>query len=117
MMASVGLDDERSKLYFDLVAASLGEAARKALQSMDPAQYEYQSEFALRYLKQGRAEGEASGEAKGRAEIVLRLLTLRFGPLTEQAQERIRTSSIEQLDAFAERLLTASSLEEVLTTK
>jgi len=30
-------DPERSTLYFDLVAASLGAAARKALQDMDPA--------------------------------------------------------------------------------
>jgi hypothetical protein len=70
--ATVGLDAERSTLYFDLVLASLGEAARKTLQAMDPAKYEYQSEFAKRYLSQGRAEGEAKGraegEAKGRAE-------------------------------------------------
>jgi hypothetical protein len=48
---------------------------------------------------------------------VLRQLALRFGPLTEQGQERIRNSSIEQLDALAERLLTASSLDEVLRAK
>jgi hypothetical protein len=117
MTASVGLDEERSKLYFDLVAASLGEAARRALQSMDPAQYEYQSEFALRYLNQGRAEGRTEGEARGRAEVVLKLLALRFGPLAEPVRESIRAASIEQLDTFAERLLTASSLEEVLSAK
>ena len=84
---------------------------------MDPAKYEYQSEFARRYVAQGRAEGEATGKAEGRAEIVLRQLALRFGPLAEQVQERIRTSSIEQLDTFAERLLTGSNLEEVLSVK
>jgi hypothetical protein len=124
MAASAGLDAERSTLYFDLVAAALGEAARKALQSMDPAKYEYQSEFARRYVAQGRAEGEAEGEArgeargeiKGRAELLLKQLTVRFGPLSAAVQERVRAASIVELDAFAERVLTAKSLDEVLGT-
>jgi hypothetical protein len=44
-MASLGLDADRSRLYFDLVLASLSEAARRELQTMDPAKYEYQSEL------------------------------------------------------------------------
>ena len=120
MAASEGLDAERSTLYFDLVAAALGEAARKALQSMDPAKYEYQSEFARRYVAQGRAEGEARGEArgevKGRAELLLKQLTLRFGPLSAAVLERVRAASIVEIDAFAERVLTAKSLDEVLGT-
>ena len=110
MAATVGLDADRSTLYVDLVLASLSEAARKALQAMDPAKYEYQSEFARRYVSQGRAEGEA----RGRAELVLKLLTLRFGRLPAEAEARVRAASIEQLDAFAERVLSAKSLDEVL---
>jgi hypothetical protein len=68
MAASVRLDAERATLYFDLVAASLSEAARKALQSMDPAKYEYQSEFARRYIPEGKAMGEVKGRAEGMAE-------------------------------------------------
>jgi hypothetical protein len=118
MVASVGLDVERSTLYFDLVEASLSEAARKALRSMDPAKYEYQSEFARHYFAQGRAEGraegEAEGEAKGRAEVVAKLLSLRFGTLPDSAQQRLRNASIAELDRIAERLLTAASLDEAL---
>jgi hypothetical protein len=106
MAASAGLDAERSTVYFDLVAASLSEAARKALQSVDPAKYEYQSEFARRYIAKGRAEG--------RAELVLKLLALRFGPLREEVVARVRAASVEELDTFAERVLTATSLDEVL---
>jgi flagellar biosynthesis/type III secretory pathway protein FliH len=122
MVASVGLDVERSTLYFDLVEASLSEAARKALRSMDPAKYEYQSEFARHYFAQGRAEGEAEGEAKGRAEgkaegkaeVVAKQLSLRFGTLPDSAQQRLRNASIAELDRIAERLLTAASLGEAL---
>ena len=118
MTASVGLDAERSTLYFDLVAASLSEAARKALQSMDPAKYEYQSEFARRYVAQGKAEGRAEGKAEGRAEgkadLLLKQLAVRFGPLAAEVVARVRAASVAELDIFAERVLTAASLDAVL---
>ena len=81
--------------------------------------YEYQSEFARRYVAQGEAEGLAKGRAEGRAEgrvnILLKLLALRFGPLTESAQSRLRGAPDAQLDVVAERVLTAQTLEEALT--
>ncbi len=52
-------------MYFDLVLASLSKAARQELQAMDPAKYEYQSEFARRYVAQGRAEGKVEGKVEG----------------------------------------------------
>lgn len=112
--ATIRLDAERSTLYFDLIAASLSEAAREALQDMDPAKYEYQSEFAKRYLAQGEARGRIEGEARGRAALLIKQLSMRFGPLPEAVGERLNSASIEELDAFAERILSASSLEEIL---
>ncbi len=114
MTASIGLDDERSKLYLDLVHASLSAAAREALQTMDPTKYEYQSEFARRYVAEGRAEGRAEGEARGRADMVLKILTARFGPLGVESEARIRAASIEHLEHIVERALTAASLDEAL---
>jgi hypothetical protein len=106
-LASLGLDEDRSRLYFDLVLASLSEAARRELQTMDPAKYEYQSDFAKRYVAQGRAEG--------RAALIVKLLTARFGQLDEQARARIEQASIEELDAIGERLLAARTLKDALT--
>ena len=77
---------------------------------MDPAKYEYQSEFAKRYVAQGKLEGKL----EGRADLIIHLLTLRFGPLSEDVLARISAASIEELDAIGERLLTAPSLQEVL---
>jgi hypothetical protein len=113
-LASLGLDEDRSRLYFDLVLASLSEAARKELKTMDPAKYEYQSDFAKHYVAQGRLEGKAEGQLQGRAELVTRQLRLRFGSLPPQALATITTASIEELDAIGERLLTARTLEEAL---
>ena len=72
--------------------------------------FEYQSDFARRYYGQGKAEGKA----EGRVEIVLRLLALRFGPLSEAVQARVHRAEEAQLDAVVERVLTAHTLEEAL---
>lgn len=113
MMASAGLDAERATLYVDLVLHSLSEAARKSLQSMDPAKYEYQSEFAKKYHSQGRLEGEAKGRAEARVEIVLKLLTLKFGKLSAADTKRVHDASIAQLDRWAGRVLTAKTLAQI----
>ena len=97
---------------------------------MDPTKYEYQSDFARRYVAQGRAEGLATGEAKGLAEgraegeahgrvegeanLVLKLLKARFGPVSGEVQARVRAASIDDLEHIAERILTAKSLDESL---
>jgi hypothetical protein len=73
---------------------------------MDPAKYEYQSDFAKHYVAQGKLHG--------RAELITRQLTLRFGSLPPQALATISAASIEDLDSIGERLLTARSLEEAL---
>ena len=86
---------------------------------MNSLGYEYQSDFARRYYGQGKAEGQmegwAKGKAEGRIEIILKLLALRFGPLTEAAQARVRGAPDAQLDAVAERMLTAKTLEEAVS--
>jgi hypothetical protein len=59
-------------------------------------------------------EGRIEGEAKGRVELILKQLALRFGPQGESAQSHVRNSSDAQLDAIAERVLTAQTLEVAL---
>jgi len=107
--ATLSPDAERSVLYYDLVFASLGEAARKALQAMEPAKYEFQSEFARRYL----AQGEAKGREEGRAEMLLRQIEIRFGRPGVDVEARVRSATTDELDRFAARILTARSLAEV----
>jgi hypothetical protein len=109
-LASLRLDADRATLYFDLITHSLSEAARKALQTMDPAKYEYQSDFARHYFSQGIS----SGERAGRAAIVARLLAVRFGDLPDAVKNKIATASVAELDAIGERLLAAKTLPEAL---
>ncbi len=101
---------------------------------MAPGKYHYTSDFARTYFGQGEAAGKAAGRAEGkaegraegraegkeegrlegRAETVLKLLTLRFGAVSDLTQSRIRRASIADLDALAERLLCAGTLAEAL---
>ena len=110
LTAARDLDDDRFTIYLDLIGKSHPEVARRAMQAMDPRKYEYQSEFARRYVAQGRAEGEI----KGRAALVIRLLVSRFGSLPQQVEARIADASVEQLDQIGDRLLTAQTLDEAL---
>jgi hypothetical protein len=116
IVASAGIDAERSRLYLDLILMTLLESAPEAIEAtMNSLGFEYQSDFARRYVAQGRAEGKAEGKAEGRVEMILKLLVLRFGPLTEAMQDHVRRAQDAQIDAVAERMLTAQTLVEVLS--
>jgi len=109
--ASRALDDERSRLYVDLVFAALPEAARAALEAwMASGTYEYQSDFAKRYV----AQGEAKGEAKGRAEALLAVLGARGIEVSEERRIRILAcTQLPMLDGWLVRAATARSAAEV----
>jgi hypothetical protein len=116
ILASADIDAERSRLYLDLIQISLAQNAPEAFEAtMNSLGYEYQGDFARRYYGQGKAECKAEGKAEGRIELILKLLTLRFGPLTEATQARVRGAQDAQLDAVAERMLTAKTLEETVS--
>jgi hypothetical protein len=48
-IAMAHLDDERARLYLDLILARLDKKTRRALEAMRMQKYEYQSEFAKKY--------------------------------------------------------------------
>lgn len=64
-------------------------------------------------LKQGIEQGLEAGRAS-EVRILTRQLSHRFGPLSAEARARLEGASIEQLEAWADRVLDAETLEEVL---
>jgi hypothetical protein len=62
------------------------------------------------YRKKVREEGVAEGQAN----LLIKQLELRFGPLAEAMCTRVRSASAELLDTWAERVLTAPTLDDVL---
>ena len=95
------LPDDRAVLYSDLVLACASRAVREALMSI-PAGYEFQSEFAKKHQQLGQRV------------TVLKLLRLRFQDLPEDVLARVEAATTDQLDLWAERILTAETLDEVL---
>ena len=70
-------------------------------------------EIAMTLKDQWEAEGRAKGRAEERANVLLKLLQLKFGPLDGDTQNRVREASPEELDKWIERVLTAETLERL----
>ena len=105
------LDAERAVIYFDLIRAALSEAARKAIDAMISQKYEFQSDFALRYI----AEGKAEGKAEGRASSVISVLEARGIVLTLEARARILAcTDLDVLDDWVRRAVSVEHAEELI---
>ncbi|KYG02813.1 hypothetical protein BE21_54290 [Sorangium cellulosum] len=107
------LDEERARFYGDVVLNSLNEAARRALEAMMKG-YEYQSDFAKKYVAQGRDQGLQEGRREGERAMLLRLLRARFGELPDATVARVEAAETAVLEQWAERVLSAKTLAEVL---
>lgn len=79
----------------------------------------------LKGLEEGRREGRMEGREEGREEgiqlgeerrlrqMLAKLLSGRFGPLDAATEARLQNASLETLDHWSDRILTASTLDEV----
>ena len=70
-----------------------------------------------RGIEQGIEKGIERGRSEGQAGILLRLLELRFGDVPDAVRERVRGASAAELEAWAEAVLVAVSLDEVLAAR
>ena len=68
-------------------------------------------------LEQGLVKGLEKGRIEGEGAILRRLLTRRFGALSQDVLERLADADAEQLETWAERVLVAGSLDEIFTDK
>jgi hypothetical protein len=106
-----GLDAERAALYIDLVLAFVDEAARGVLEAlMASGTYQYQSDFAKRYV----AQGVERGRAEGLRDAIAHVLTARALPLSELGRARMSScTDVATLTAWLDRAMTAASEAEV----
>ncbi|MBF6455149.1 transposase [Nocardia cyriacigeorgica] len=56
---------------------------------------------------------EARGEARGRAEILILVMTEKFGPLPTAITDRVRTADLADLRRWTSRVLKAETVDEV----
>ena len=64
-------------------------------------------------LQKGLRKGRQEGRQEGRREVLQRLLARRFGPLPADAAARLAAAAVDELDRWLDRLLGATTLDEV----
>lgn len=112
---------DRRAFYYDYVLGGLNEAARKNLEDlMAVGTYEWQSDFARKYVGIGREEGREEGREAGREEeavhTILSFLTERGITITDTAKHRIETcDDIDTLRTWVLRSATAQKAEDLFT--
>jgi len=108
------LDDDRTRFYYDLVYNSLNEAARRALEAIMKG-YEYQTDFAKKYVAQGRDEGRVEGRAEEAARNLLIVLQARGIAVPDAIRERILAEKDpERLERWLEKAVVAASVTAVI---
>jgi len=120
------LDDDRARFYYDLVYNSLHEAARRELEAIMKG-YEYQTDFAKKYVAEGRAEGLTQGLTQGLTEgltqgrareaasNLLSVLRVRRIAVPDAVREHILAQKDpERLERWLEKAVVATSVTEVI---
>ena len=112
------IDEERLKLSTDLIHAALGTKARRLLEALMREGYEYQSEFARKYVAEGKAAGIAEGTAEGRIagklEGLLTILAARKLPLSAAQRETVTACRDPgQFDRWIARAATADASDGI----
>lgn len=99
------LDHPYRDRYWDVLLNSVDHSFRRTLQ-MRLDNYVPRSDW-------GRAH-YAKGKTEGKAELLVKQMTLKFGSPTPTVVERIEAATIEQLDRWALRILTAGTVDQML---
>jgi hypothetical protein len=103
------LDHDRACKYADVVLKLLpGETAKHLWEDlMATGTYEYQSDFARRYVAEGKAEGKA--------EDVIRVLTARGFTVSDALRDNVNSiTDIAVLDTLIERAVTCETPDSLL---
>ena len=136
-------DPERQLKYLDFIDiyAGLTENEQAAYRERYPEEEAQMKSFSERFWEKGRQEGRQEGLeqgiekglekglekgrqegleqgiekglARGESLVLRRLLTLRFGEIPEAVQQRIDAADAETLLLWSERVLTASTLDDI----
>jgi predicted transposase/invertase (TIGR01784 family) len=107
--------------YLSLVAEDLTPRTLLAtLATADPKTRDtVMTTLAEQWKAEGRLEGKAEGRLEGKVEgarlVLLAQLELKFGTLPESVRERVGNATEAELSTWAARVLSAKSLEQLLT--
>ncbi len=112
---------EKRLKYVDFIDiyADLDDNERQLYTQLYPQEVTTMAGFAQRFTEigreEGRQEGRQEGLQRGEARILTAQLRLRFGDLPAAVHQRIDTADADTLLRWSERILTAATLDEILT--
>lgn len=107
--AAFSLNDHRAEIYYDIIIASLSDAAQEAL-AMIPENYQFQDEG----LRRAWAHGEVIGVSKGLADALLDTLEARSLLATAADISQIRSCvDPDVLRRWHRRALTAVTVTDI----
>ena len=97
--------------YLDFIDiyADLDDNERKVYEQRYPEEVQKMTTFADRFIEKGVIQGKVEGQAL----VLLKLLQIRFGVVDSQYRQRIEQADADTLLLWAERVLTADSIEDV----
>jgi hypothetical protein len=70
-------------------------------------------QIAMTLAEQLFEKGVKQGVDRGKRELLARLVRIRFGRLPRWAAQRLRDATGQELELWADRMLGASSMEEI----
>lgn len=65
-------------------------------------------------IERGEVRGKALGLDEGKRKMLLRQLRVKFGALPAWVEQKVHVASADELDAWAERVVTHTRLEDVV---
>ncbi len=112
-----GLESLETVLYYLFQGNPHLEKASVIPQIQEQLVLEKAQEVVMTIAEQLRQEGLQQGVQQGvqqeARQLVVKLLEKKFSPLTESHQRRLAGLSVSELESLAERIISASSFEEV----
>jgi predicted transposase YdaD len=74
-------------------------------------------EVAMTFAERLEERGKARGKVEAQVDMLTKQMRLKFGELTEEHVARLSTATAQQLEGYVERILTASTPEEMFATQ
>ncbi|MDR5900406.1 hypothetical protein QC823_15685 [Halomonas vilamensis] len=88
---------------------------REFIQAVYAIQEEKHMPYVNTIERLGNDKGEKLGEVKGEARLLKKSIVSKYGQCPEWAQTKLNAADAEQLEAWAERIFNAETLEESLS--
>ena len=115
-LATLEPDPEKQLKYIDFIDiySALDDNEMEQYKARYPQENQVMSTLSERLRAEGMVKGVAEGMERGERAVLARQIERRFGPLTAETRARLEKADQQQLEIWADRILDAESLEQVL---